>query len=164
MLPVLEMPVEDFRSVVEGNLVGTMAMCKHVAQYMVQAKSGSIINVTSISMRQGLVRRGPYGASKAGVTVMTQTLARELGKYGVRVNSVAPGPIWSDKLDSFYHGLAEKTGRTYDDIFPGLHEELAAGKDPSAGRGGPADRLLGHGLGSRDHGPIPGRQRWFYFH
>ncbi len=130
MLPILEMPVEDFRSVVEGNLVGTMAMCKHVAQYMVRAKSGSIINVTSISMRQGLVRRGPYGASKAGVTVMTQTLARELGKYGVRVNSVAPGPIWSDKLDSFYHGLAEKTGRTYDDILQVYTKNLPLGKIP----------------------------------
>ena len=75
------------------NVVGTMAICKFVAPYMVRAGRGSIINVTSRSMRQGQKRRSAYAAAKAGITLFSQCLADELGPDGVRVNCVSAGPL-----------------------------------------------------------------------
>ena len=126
----INIPVQEWREVLEGNLVGTMAMCKYAAPYMIRAGKGAIVNVTSISMRQGLARRSPYGSAKAAVTTMTQSLARELGRHNVRVNSIAPGPIWSDKLQDFYRRVGEQSGKTPEDIYKTYAKNMPLGKIP----------------------------------
>jgi len=126
----VDIPVPEWREVVDGNLVGTMAMCKYAARHMVAAKRGAIVNITSISMRQGLARRNPYGAAKAAISTMTQSLARELGQYNIRVNSIAPGPIWSDKLEKFYHQLAAQSGKTFDQIYKTYTKNMPLGTIP----------------------------------
>jgi NAD(P)-dependent dehydrogenase (short-subunit alcohol dehydrogenase family) len=60
---------------------------------------------------------GGYASSKAALMTATQTLAREVGKDHIRVNSVVPGYIWSEKLEAYFHHLAKQQGRTYQQVF-----------------------------------------------
>ncbi len=64
-------------------------------------KQGSIVNVSSSAALRAAVRLGPYGAAKAGVAAMTQTLAVELAPHGIRVNCVAPSFISTPGLSHF---------------------------------------------------------------
>lgn len=93
--PLLEMTGSDFRHVLEVNLTGTFLCSRYVAETMIGAKrGGSVINITSIEAeRSSSSGMSAYGSSKAGVVMLTKSLARELGLYGIRVNAVSPGGI-----------------------------------------------------------------------
>ncbi|WP_208430685.1 SDR family oxidoreductase [Aeromicrobium yanjiei] len=87
------MAVDDFDRVLAVNLRGTFLGCRAAGRGMAARGSGSIVNVASIAGVQGSRTSAAYSASKAGILLMTQTLAFELGSSGVRVNSVLPGII-----------------------------------------------------------------------
>jgi NAD(P)-dependent dehydrogenase (short-subunit alcohol dehydrogenase family) len=91
--PFLDDDLKDFQRVLAVNLFGVMVGTQRAARHMVGQGSGSIINTTSIAA----LRPGPgvmsYRVSKAGVVLFTQSMAIELGTYGVRVNCIAPGLI-----------------------------------------------------------------------
>lgn len=91
--PVLDMAAEDFDHVLAVNLRGTFLGCRSAGRRMAAQGSGCIVNVASIAGVQGSRSSAAYSASKAGVLLMTRTLAFELGPSGVRVNSVLPGVI-----------------------------------------------------------------------
>jgi NAD(P)-dependent dehydrogenase (short-subunit alcohol dehydrogenase family) len=124
--------VEAWRRCIEVNLVGTMLMCRAVAPHLIEARRGAIVNITSISMRVAKARRSGYAASKAGITLLSQVLAAELGPHGVRVNCVAPGHIWADNLRRFYEEQARLNGRTYDEQYAQYTSEMALRKVPEA--------------------------------
>jgi NAD(P)-dependent dehydrogenase (short-subunit alcohol dehydrogenase family) len=124
--------VEGWRRSIEVNLVGTMLMCRAVAPYMIAAGRGTIVNITSISMRVAKPRRSGYAASKAGITLLSQVLATELGPHGIRVNCVAPGHIWADNLRRFYEEQARLNGRTYEEQYAQYTSEMALRKVPEA--------------------------------
>ena len=88
----LEITAEEFRRVIDVNLTGAFLAARAAARHMVRAGRGSIVSLSSISGQRGGTGRVAYGASKAGILSMTQTLAVELGAHGVRVNAIAPGP------------------------------------------------------------------------
>jgi len=90
---LLEQTVDDFRAVLNINLVGTYIVAREAALRMVKRGSGVIINLTSINAVTPGPGAGAYPASKAGVAKLTEHLALELGPLGVRVNCVAPGFI-----------------------------------------------------------------------
>jgi NAD(P)-dependent dehydrogenase (short-subunit alcohol dehydrogenase family) len=91
--PVLEMPFEDYKSVIITNLIGTFLCIKAVLPKMMEQKSGSIINISSKAAHQKgkLIAGLPYGVSKAGIEQLTRGLADELGQYNIAINSVKPG-------------------------------------------------------------------------
>jgi NAD(P)-dependent dehydrogenase (short-subunit alcohol dehydrogenase family) len=85
---------EDFRTVIELNLVSTFILCREVGSVMLkQDQGGSIVNISSIVGLAGLGRmpQAGYAASKAGVTNLTRELAAQWAARGVRVNAIAPG-------------------------------------------------------------------------
>jgi len=100
--PIEEMTVDMFESVMKVNVTGTFICCRAVTPIMKQQKRGKIVNISSLGGRTG--RPGVavnYAASKAAVIGLTQTLARELGPSGIRVNAVAPGPILTEQTKQY---------------------------------------------------------------
>lgn len=90
---VRKMSVEDFQKVIDINLTGTFNMSKLVYPIMAKARSGSIINMSSVIGKIGNAGQVNYSASKAGVLGLTKSFARELSGRGVRCNAVCPGFI-----------------------------------------------------------------------
>jgi NAD(P)-dependent dehydrogenase (short-subunit alcohol dehydrogenase family) len=92
-LSVLETSTELFRKIVDVNLIGSFVIAREAARRMQSRGRGAIVNVASVSGIRGNTRRVAYGASKAGVIMMTQIMAVEFARHGIRVNAIAPGPI-----------------------------------------------------------------------
>jgi 3alpha(or 20beta)-hydroxysteroid dehydrogenase len=91
--PISEMSEEDFRRVLDVNLIGTWLGIKAVIEPMRSAGGGSIVNISSIEGFTGAAGLSAYSASKFGVRGVTRSAAQELGRYGIRVNSVHPGGV-----------------------------------------------------------------------
>lgn len=89
---------ETFDSVISVNLRGVFACTRAVAQVMVAQKSGVILNASSVVGLYGNFGQTNYVAAKSAVIGMTKTWARELGKYGIRVNAVTPGFIATEMV------------------------------------------------------------------
>ncbi|MCW2577665.1 MAG: 3-oxoacyl-ACP reductase FabG [Modestobacter sp.] len=87
------MTVEAWQAVFDVNLLGTMLMTQAAAEVLREQGSGSIVNVSSISGKVGLVGQTNYSAAKAGVVGFTKAAAKELAHRGVRVNAVQPGLV-----------------------------------------------------------------------
>lgn len=90
--PALALAADEWRRVVDVNLTGTFLAAQAAARRMAAHGGGSIVNLTSISGQRGGSGRAAYGASKAGIIGLTQTLAIEWAPLGIRVNAISPGP------------------------------------------------------------------------
>jgi 3-oxoacyl-[acyl-carrier protein] reductase len=84
---------EAWRRVMSINLDGTFHVLRSAARVMVRQRSGSIVTVGSSSAFDTFAGYGAYAASKAGVQALSQSAAKELAYFGIRVNTVAPGPV-----------------------------------------------------------------------
>ena len=92
-IPALETPVDLFRRILDVNVVGTFMVARAAALVMKDRGGGAIVNMASISGLRGSKGRSAYGSSKGAVITLTQVLANDLARYGIRVNAVAPGPV-----------------------------------------------------------------------
>lgn len=101
---VWDMAPENWDKVLAVDLKGTFLCCRAVAKVMVEQKSGKIINIASASSFKPLVGMSAYSAAKAGVVMLTKTLALELARYNVQANTLSPGyfitPLNKDFFDS----------------------------------------------------------------
>jgi 2-dehydro-3-deoxy-L-rhamnonate dehydrogenase (NAD+) len=97
--PLWETTDEDWQKVLGLNLTGTFYCCRAAVSHMRERRSGAIVNVASISGKEGNPNMIPYSVSKAGVICLTKALAKEVIHDGVRVNCVAPGVIETPLLD-----------------------------------------------------------------
>jgi 2-dehydro-3-deoxy-L-rhamnonate dehydrogenase (NAD+) len=97
--PLWETTDEDWEKVLDLNLTGVFYCCRAVVSHMRERRSGAIVNVASISGKEGNPNMIPYSVSKAGVICLTKALAKEVITDAVRVNAVAPGVIETPLLD-----------------------------------------------------------------
>lgn len=102
--PFVDMTVEDWDEMVKVSLRGVFLCNRFVLPHMLEYGSGRIINVTSQLGQIGGVNCAHYCAAKAGIIGLTKSLAREVGKTGITVNCIAPGPI---ETDFFFNGTTE---------------------------------------------------------
>jgi 2-dehydro-3-deoxy-L-rhamnonate dehydrogenase (NAD+) len=98
-LPLSEITDEDWERVLRLNLTATFYCCRAAIPRMRERRSGAVVNVASISGKEGNPNMIPYSVSKAGVICLTKALAREVINDGVRVNCVAPAVIETPLLD-----------------------------------------------------------------
>ena len=93
---LLRMTAEQWDDVMQTNLKSVFNMTKQVIRPMMKAKSGSIINMSSIIGEMGNAGQSSYAASKAGVIGFTKSIAKELGSRNIRCNAIAPGFVETD--------------------------------------------------------------------
>lgn len=93
------MKEEDFKQVIDVNLVGTFNMTKNAISYMMKARQGRIINISSVVGVVGNAGQTNYSASKAGIIGFTKSLAKEVASRNILVNAVAPGFIETSMTD-----------------------------------------------------------------
>lgn len=98
LMPVSRLTEEDWDSLIVRNLKTCFLCSKAVADTMIQQRKGSIINIASTEALRAAPFNAAYGAAKAGVINLTQSLAVELAQYNIRVNAIIPGFIESPGL------------------------------------------------------------------
>jgi len=92
-VPILDMPVEDFKQVIETDLVGPFIVSKRVVSGMIAKKSGKIINMCSMMSVYGRKSVSAYAAAKGGLKLLTANMTCEWAKYNIQVNGIGPGYI-----------------------------------------------------------------------
>jgi NAD(P)-dependent dehydrogenase (short-subunit alcohol dehydrogenase family) len=113
--PFLATTPAEWEQQLRVNLTGTFLCAQAAAQVMVRQRAGTIVNVASISGQRGGQGRAAYGASKAGVILLTKVMAVELAPLGIRVNAIAPGPVDTDQSRGTH---TQATRQAYFDRIP----------------------------------------------
>ena len=108
---IMRMKKEDFEQVIDVNLVGTFNVTKNVIPYMMKARSGNIVNISSVVGISGNAGQTNYSASKAGIIGFTKSLAKEVASRNIRVNAVAPGFIETSMTDSLKDEIKEEIAK-----------------------------------------------------
>ncbi|MEO7487848.1 MAG: 3-oxoacyl-[acyl-carrier-protein] reductase [Ferruginibacter sp.] len=103
---LLRMTPEQWDDVMQTNLKSVFNMTKQVIRPMMKAKSGSIINMSSVIGEMGNAGQSSYAASKAGVIGFTKSIAKELGSRNIRCNAIAPGFVETDMTSYLQDGAA----------------------------------------------------------
>ncbi len=116
MIDLVDLPVADWDQIIATNLRGTMLCCKYALIPMIEARAGSIVNLSSNNGRRGTAGRSHYAASKWAVHGLTHTLAWEAGKHNIRVNCVVAGATRTEELDRSLRARAGYEGRPYEDV------------------------------------------------
>jgi len=127
---ITEFPADVWRRVIEVNLTGYFLCAKHTARVMREQRSGVIIQVNSKSGKKGSLRNSAYAASKFGGLGLTQSIALDLARYGVRVNAVCPGnlldsPLW---VDSLYEQFSRRLGMTPQEVRQHYESQVPLGR------------------------------------
>lgn len=128
--------LERWRRPVDVNYHGTLRLTRAVLPLLkaAAARSGDarIVMINTMSTQVIEAEAGSYAASKAALGAVSKTLARELGGYGIRVNSVHPGYIWGDSVRIFLQWQAEERGgdTTWEDVYRERAEETCLGYLP----------------------------------
>src|SRR5215467_5929797 len=123
--PVQEIRVEDFRFVLEANIVGTFLPTKHVLPGMIARKYGKVVNISGTSGLRGYKYRTAYSSSKWALRGLTRTVALEAGPYNINVNALHPGIVDGPRMDRLCREKARKRGWTPEQVREEYLQEMA---------------------------------------
>lgn len=123
--PLVRMDPEKWKDVIDTNLGGTFNYTRSVLFGMIKRGSGSVINIVSVSGIVGLAGQTNYSASKAGIIGFTKALSREVARFNVRVNAVAPGFIETDMLADLPETVRKGMATQIPMGSPGTPEQVA---------------------------------------
>ena len=114
--PVEEMPDDEWDRTMRVNLYGPFLWTKAVVPGMKARREGSIVNISTGSVRTLPLNRSVYNVSKWGVEGLTKTAARELGPWNMRVNAIQPGMVNNERMRGIVQRIADQEGRSADEV------------------------------------------------
>jgi 3-oxoacyl-[acyl-carrier protein] reductase len=104
---IMRMSVDAWRDVLETNLFGAFYMTKAVMRPMLRARSGRIVNITSVSGQAGNAGQANYSSAKAGLIGLTKATAREVASRGITANAVAPGFVLTELTETLPENIQD---------------------------------------------------------
>lgn len=117
--------LDAWRKTFDVNVFGALQLTQAALPQMKKQGKGSIVFINTMSTRIIEPTHGGYASSKGALLIAAQTLAKELGTYGIRVNSVVPGYIWGAALEGYFKMLAKEQGTTPEKIYDGIASRTA---------------------------------------
>src|SRR5262245_46855167 len=123
---------KEWRKIFDVNVFGSLQLTQAVIPHMRRHQTGSIIFINSMSMRVIEPKFGGYAASKGALMVAAPTRAKELGRDGIRVNTVVPGYIWGPALQGYFKMLAQQQGTTPDAVYAEIAARTALNHIPTS--------------------------------
>jgi NAD(P)-dependent dehydrogenase (short-subunit alcohol dehydrogenase family) len=129
---IADVDLAEWRKIFDVNVFGSLQLSQAVIPHMRRQGGGSIIFVNSMSLRIIEPRFGGYAASKGALMIAAQTLARELGRDKIRVNSVVPGYIWGPALQRYFAMLAQQQQTTPEAVYAEIASRTALHHIPTS--------------------------------
>jgi NAD(P)-dependent dehydrogenase (short-subunit alcohol dehydrogenase family) len=126
--PAQDVDPEAFRALLDVNVVGTFLPCRAAIPHMIERGGGRIINIGGTSGLRGYRNRVAYSSSKWAIRGLTRTLALELGRYDITVNTICPNVMHGDRMSTIVSEKARKTGRTETDVYQDFVDQTALGR------------------------------------
>lgn len=126
--PVVELEDGEWDRVIRVTLTGTFYCCRAAGRIMEGQESGAIVNISSINGQNPAALVAAYNAAKEGVISLTRTLALELAAYGVRVNAVCPGPVYTAFNRSNMAQRSKTLGLTEEEMIERIRSAIPLGR------------------------------------
>jgi NAD(P)-dependent dehydrogenase (short-subunit alcohol dehydrogenase family) len=126
--PAKDYGVDDFRAILDLNVVGTFLPCKHAIPHLVARGGGRIVNLAGTSGLRGYRNRSGYSSSKWAIRGLTRTLALELGPHDITVNDVCPNVTHGGRMDTIVATKAAKLGKTPEEVYEDFVRQTALGR------------------------------------
>ena len=127
--PAQEVKLEQFRQVIDVNLIGTFLVCKAAIPYLIERGGGGrIVNIAGTSGMRGYRNRVAYSSSKWAIRGLTRTLALELGRFGITVNDVCPNVTHGGRMDTIVAEKARRLGKTSEEVYADFAAQTALGR------------------------------------
>lgn len=122
----------EWRSTFDVNFFGSLQLTKALLPLLTAQDDSRIVMINTMSVQRIDENFGAYAASKAALASATKTLARELGRDGVRVNGIHPGYIWGPSVEWYFNQLAEQRGVEFQDVYDDVAKDTCLGYLPSS--------------------------------
>jgi len=126
--PAQDVSVDDFRAVLDVNVLGTFLPCKFAIPHLIERGGGRIVNIAGTSGLRGYRNRVSYSSSKWAVRGLTRTLALELGPHDITVNTICPNVTHGERMTKIVNEKARRLGRTPEDVYAEFTAQTALGR------------------------------------
>ena len=130
MQPFVEADLSTWRKIVDVNVFGSLQLTREVVDPMKARGGGSVVFVNSMVVRKPQPNQGGYTISKGALLTAAQVLAKELGPYKIRVNSILPGAMWGPNVELWLKMRAEEHGTTEQEEYEKIASAMALGIIP----------------------------------